>query len=67
MTTAVVPVGNRLLKMPEVADRLGISIRKVWRLIAEGHFKPLKIGQRGTRIAEGDLNAYITKLSEAGR
>ena len=67
MTTTAVPVGIRLLKVSEVAERLGTSVRMVWRLIAAGDLKPLKIGRRGTRIAEADLNGYIAKLSEAAR
>jgi excisionase family DNA binding protein len=54
--------GQRLLTVPQVADRLGISARKTWRLISQRVLPTVKVGERGTRIPAGDLDAYIVKL-----
>jgi len=55
----------KLLTIPEVADRLGVSHRKLWRLIATGELKSLRVGARGTRISEAALANFIAKLPEA--
>ena len=51
---------ERLLRVSEVADRVGLSIREVWRRVAAGRFpKPARLGPRVTRFREADINAYI--------
>jgi predicted DNA-binding transcriptional regulator AlpA len=60
--------GKRLLSIPFVArHKLGISPRKLWELIAAHHFHPVKIGVRGTRLLEDEVDAYIEKLAKDQR
>jgi excisionase family DNA binding protein len=52
-----------LLTPEEVAERLKISLRKLWKLLSEGQLPtPVKIGKRGTRWRESDLVRFITGL-----
>ena len=55
---------SRLLTIPVVAERLGISTRKTWQLISQGQLPAVHIGLRSTRIAEVDLEAFIENLRE---
>jgi excisionase family DNA binding protein len=61
-TPLTIVSGTRLLTVPQVAERLGISVRKTWRLISKGDLSTVKIGERGTRIIESAVDAYIGKL-----
>lgn len=53
---------DSLNKLKPAAQRLGISTRKLHRLIAIGEIKAVKVGVRGTRIAESELTRYLNKL-----
>jgi excisionase family DNA binding protein len=54
--------GDRLLKIPEAANVLAISVRALYRLIADGDIPvPVKIG-RATRVPASDLLAYMGRL-----
>jgi excisionase family DNA binding protein len=48
-----------LLTVDQVAERLGTTVRFVRRLIAERRIPYHKVG-RHVRIAEADLDAYIS-------
>ncbi len=63
-TVSEVKPQPRLLTIPVVAERLGISTRKTWQLISQGQLSAVHIGLRSTRIAEADLEAFIEKLRE---
>jgi len=53
---------ERLLTLDEVAIQLGISVREVYRIMAEGELPPpVKIG-RASRIPESEVAAYIETL-----
>lgn len=52
-----------LLRVPQVAKRLGISEASVWRLASSGELKSLKIG-RARRVAPEDIAAYIAGLRQ---
>ena len=55
---------NLLLKVPEVAQRLGISRAKVYELMATGHLVSVKIdGCRRVRVS--DLVDYVDGLPSA--
>jgi excisionase family DNA binding protein len=56
------PKLDRLLTVEQAADRLGVSVRFVRRLVAERRIAYVKVG-RHVRIAAGDLDAFI----QAGR
>jgi excisionase family DNA binding protein len=51
-----------LNRLNPAAQRLGISLRKLQRLIASGQIMAVKVGARGTRIAESELARYMNKL-----
>ena len=53
---------RRLLTIPQVAERLGVSTRKTWRLIAEGQIRAVRVGVRGTRVLDGDIDTFIAGL-----
>lgn len=57
-------VGTTLLTVSQVAVRLGISARKTWRMISQGALPTIKIGARGTRVADTAVEAFI--VSRAG-
>lgn len=56
-----------LISLNTAANRLSISVRKLYRLIAEGELpNPIKIG-RASKLCESDLQAYLERLkSERG-
>jgi excisionase family DNA binding protein len=58
---------TRLVTIPEVAARLGVSVRKTWRLVAEGKLKTVRVGVRGTRVIESDLERFIEELAAESR
>jgi excisionase family DNA binding protein len=54
--------GERLLTIPQVARRLSVSTRTMWRLISQRELSTVRVGQRGTRVAASVLDAYLAKL-----
>ena len=56
---------DTLLKIAEAADRLGISQRKLWRLLAIGAIAAVRVGARGTRIKSAVLTQYLASLPTA--
>jgi excisionase family DNA binding protein len=55
-------VGNRLLRVPAVAEQLDMSTRTVWRLIADGQIEPLRIG-RSVRFTQDALERFKQKVA----
>lgn len=54
---------NNLMKADQVAACLGISVRKLWRMLAADQFPAaVQIGKRGTRWRERDIGEYINAL-----
>jgi excisionase family DNA binding protein len=53
---------QRLLTVPQVAERLGVSTRKTWRLIAQGQLRAVRVGARGTRVLDGEVDTFIAGL-----
>ena len=49
----------RLLTVPQVAECLQISVRKVWGLIELGKLSVVRI-DRCTRVRPADLDAYVS-------
>ena len=55
-------IGDRLMRIDDVAEVLGISRRTVWRLIAQAELPaPVKV-LGSSRIAESELGQYIERL-----
>jgi len=56
---------TKLLRLEEVAYRLGISYTAVRELVLHSNaMKHFKVGSRGVRIRETDLENYIAKLEQ---
>ena len=54
--------GDRLLRISQAAAVLAISVRALYRLIADGKLpEPVKIG-RAARMPMSDLQAYVSEL-----
>lgn len=54
---------ERFLRVPEVAKRLGICVRKVWELLSQGVLTRRQLpGMRVTVVAESELNAYMASI-----
>jgi excisionase family DNA binding protein len=49
---------ERLLKVPQVADRLGLGVASVWLLVSSGELPSLTIG-RSRRVPESAVDQYI--------
>jgi len=55
---------ERLISIRNVASRLGLSVRAVYRLVARDEFsRPVKVGG-ATRFYESDLDEYLSRLRE---
>jgi len=54
---------RRLLKVSEVADRLGLSQRKIWSLASEGALPKVRIGA-AVRFDPRDVDALIEQSRE---
>ena len=52
--------GDRLLRVSEVARKLSVSGRTVWRMTDRGELpRPVRIGTRMVRWRESEIEAYI--------
>ena len=52
-----------LLKVSQVAHKLGVSERTVWRLVSTGELaRPVEIGRCRRWVTE-DVDAYVRSLS----
>lgn len=57
---------NPLLPVDAVAERLGVSVKTLWRMRASGEFpQPMTIGRRSKRWRPEDVEAYIRKQEGA--
>jgi excisionase family DNA binding protein len=54
-------VNERLLTVPEVAERVGLSERQVWRKIRAGVLPAVQLGGRGSavRVPADELEAWL--------
>ena len=66
MESAIAVAKAQGLKARDVADRLGISVRMVWREISAGRLRAVRMGERTTRVLESDLAAYVESLEPVG-
>ena len=55
----------KLLSVHEVADRLSLSTRTIWRLLRRGDLTELKIG-KSVRIDAADLQRFVESKKQAG-
>lgn len=60
------PAG-RLLRVPEVAERLGVSVRMVIELLDDGSLPRVRLARRAVRVDELDVDALIeSRKTRAG-
>ena len=52
--------GPRLLSIAGVSEACNISKRSVWRLLASGELKPVRIG-RAVRVRIADVDALVAR------
>ena len=53
---------NRLLRLPDVIDRVGLQKSAIYRLIREGEFpRPVRIANRTSVWPEQAVDAWITQ------
>ena len=57
---------DRLLTVPEVAERLHLGRTRVYELIREGRLRSVVTGPQGRRVRESDLDAFIASLDDGG-
>jgi excisionase family DNA binding protein len=57
---------DRLLTVPEVAERLRHGRTRVYQLIGEGRLLSVTVGPRARRVRESDLDAFIASLDDRG-
>lgn len=60
---------ERLLKVPEVAERLGCSTSFVYNAIADGSLRHYRLGkgQGGIRVSEEHLEEYLQSVERGGQ
>jgi excisionase family DNA binding protein len=64
-TASEIAASTRLWSIPQAAERLGMSERYVWNLVADGTLRTVKQGRR-TLVRDDDLAAYIDARTENG-
>ncbi|SDR51157.1 transcriptional regulator, AlpA family [Paraburkholderia fungorum] len=53
-------VSERLLRMPEVAQRVGLSNSTIYLKVAQGQFpRPIKVGATAVRWRESEVDQWI--------
>lgn len=57
---------TRFLRMSEVADRVGLHKRTIWRLIAAESFpQPVPLGDRAVGFVESEIEDWMRKKIES--
>lgn len=63
-TTANLPAQEKLLRLPEVEEAVGLKKSKIYQLIQENKFpKPIKLGARSVRWKLSSVQIFIESLS----
>ena len=58
---------DRLLRIPEVCERLNHGRTRVYELLSSGQLLSVAVGPRGRRrVRESDLNKFIASLGDGG-
>jgi excisionase family DNA binding protein len=57
---------DRLLRIPDVCERLNHGRTRVYQLLASGQLPSVVIGPRARRVRESDLDAFIAGLNDGG-
>lgn len=57
---------TRLVRFPEVKDRVGLSRSSIYARIAEGTFpRPIRLGAKSVAWAESTIDSWIAKILTA--
>ncbi len=56
-----------LLRLEDVAVRLGMSYNQIRALVVQGTIPSIKVSSRSIRVEEAELNKYIAKMKEESR
>ena len=59
------PMQEKMWTVQEVAHQLRVSDRQVRYWVESGELRVFRIGKRGYRIAESDLQAFIEKRKQS--
>ena len=51
---------SALIRVPQVAQEMAVSVRSVWRLISEGELKVVRIG-KSVRVKRDSMQAFCDK------
>jgi prophage regulatory protein len=58
----------RILRLPNVFDRTGLSRSTVYQQVSEGRFpKPVSLGARAVGWVESDIEEWINRQIESSR
>lgn len=61
-TSIIPPIANRLIRLDQVSDIVGLGKTLIYRLISEGRFpRPLKLGLNASRWSEIEVQAWIAE------
>ena len=55
---------NHLLTIREVADKLRLGERTVYRLIESKRLKAIKVSRKAYRVSESELKKFLKKCEE---
>jgi excisionase family DNA binding protein len=54
----------RLYRLPTVAQILGVGVRQVQKLVAEGKLVGIRFSERNWRVTQQALDDYLAKLRD---
>jgi excisionase family DNA binding protein len=57
---------DRLLRIPEVCERLNHGRTRTYELIRSGRLPSVVVGPRARRVRESDLERFIASLEDGG-
>ncbi|HEY1208584.1 MAG TPA: AlpA family transcriptional regulator [Terracidiphilus sp.] len=61
-------MSRRILRLPNVLDRTGLSRSTVYQWVSEGRFpKPVSLGARAVGWVESDVEEWISRQIESSR
>ena len=61
-------VPPRILRLPAVRRRTGLSRSSIYLRISQGRFpKPISLGERAVGWVESEVNDWLTRMIEASR
>jgi excisionase family DNA binding protein len=57
---------DRLLTVPQVAERLSHGRTRTYELLRSGRLPSVVVGPRARRVRQSDLNRFIASLNDGG-